>query len=236
MLVRILAKEPPEELAGLALRLESQPLFKRLTKTLVAIRDGFSEPQRGFCFHRKPRQAFVEHVDGEAAFRGFEGVASVAFFEPGTADALEEFSVCAAEAPDVTLRPCVIASRKGLCSEEVQRLLEGVAAAPIPVRRARLIQELVKFVDVDPNLLAVEPIAIALARHSLTEELPRVADRLVEAVTASLRILARPDRLEDLVALRALAPEREKCDQLERAGAEASAAALATVDLERAEE
>ena len=79
-------------------------------------------------------------------------------------------------------------------------------------------------------------VAVALALAKPAEEAPRVSDRLVEAVAASLRILARPERFEDLVALGAFAPEREERDQLERAGAQAPAAPLAAVDRERAEE
>src|SRR5215213_6269912 len=55
-------------------------------------------------------------------------------------------------------------------------------------------------------------------------------------MAASLRILARPERLEDLVALGAFAPKCEEGDQLERAGAQPAAALLAAVDRERAEE
>jgi hypothetical protein len=38
-------------------------------------------------------------------------------------------------------------------------------------------------------------------------------------VAASLRVLAGPEGFDDLVALCALPPEREECDQFERAGA-----------------
>jgi hypothetical protein len=57
------------------------------------------------CFQGKAPQTFVERVDREAPFRGFECMASVSSIEPGTTDALEELSVRAAEAPDVAFRP-----------------------------------------------------------------------------------------------------------------------------------
>ena len=101
---------------------------------------------------------------------------------------------------------------------------------------AGFVQQSLELVDVDSHSVAVEPVAIALARDGIAEEPPRVSDRLVETVAASLRILAWPERLEDLVALGAFAPEREEGDQLERAGAQAAAALLAAVDRERAEE
>ncbi len=52
----------------------------------------------------------------------------------------------------------------------------------------------------------------------------------------SLGIVARPESLEDLVALGALSAECEERDQLERASAQSPAAPFPAMDRERAEE
>ena len=106
----------------------------------------------------------------------------------------------------------------------------------IGVSSACLVEQPSERVDVDARPAAVEPIAIPLAGHGITKQAARVPDRLIKAMAASLRVLARPEGLEDLIALRAFTAKREKCDQLERAGPQAPTAPLTAVDCERTEE
>jgi len=80
---------------------------------------------------------------------------------------------------------------------------------------ACVVEQVLEFVDVDSDAFTVEPVAIALAGHGIAEEASRISDGLVETVTASLWIVARPERFEDRVALCALASQGEECDQLE---------------------
>lgn len=85
--------------------------------------------------------------------------------------------------------------------------------------RTPLSQQFLKFIDVDTDVVMVEPVAIAFARHRLAEEAACVADRLVEALAASLWVVAWPERFENLIALGTFSPEREERDQLESASA-----------------
>jgi hypothetical protein len=102
--------------------------------------------------------------------------------------------------------------------------------------RLRPREESLELVDIDIGARSVEPVPVALARDRLPEEAARVSNSLVQAMAASLRVLAGPEGFEDLVALRALPSEGEEGDQLERAGAQAAAAPLGAVNRERAEE
>jgi hypothetical protein len=88
------------------------------------------------------------------------------------------------------------------------------AGAPVD-----LLQECLELVNVHADLVTVEPVAIPLACQSVAEEPTGISGSLVKTMAASLRILARPERLKDLVAQRAFAPERKEGDQLKRAGA-----------------
>lgn len=114
----------------------------------------------------------------------------------------------------------IIAPRERLRAIEVERLLERVPAAitlaslalVVASHEAHLVQESFEVVDVHPYLVTIKPVSTPLAGHSAAEQLPRITDRLVEALAASLWILTRPDGFENLIALCALAPEREESD------------------------
>jgi hypothetical protein len=120
----------------------AQPLLEQDSQSAVPSFNRLPESGLALCFQGKAPQTFVERVDREAAFRGFECIGSVSSIEPGTTDALEELSVRAAEAPDVAFRPCVIATGEGRCAEGLKRLLEEFPAAVIPASLARSFQEL----------------------------------------------------------------------------------------------
>ena len=83
------------------LRLERQPVVEQSAELLVAFSDRLAKAQIPFCLECEPPQAFVQHVDRDAAFSGFESITSVASIEPGATDALEKLSVGATQSSGV---------------------------------------------------------------------------------------------------------------------------------------
>ena len=67
-------------------------------------------------------------------------------------------------------------------------------------RRLRFGAEAIELVEVDPQLLAVERVGVAVALEGVAEEFPRFACCLVEAGGAAAGIVARPEGFQKLVA------------------------------------
>jgi hypothetical protein len=172
---------------------ETKPLVEHHAQSLVTHLDRLTKPKLAFRLESKPPENLVESVRGESALRGFESAERVAGLKAGPADLLEELDVRTAKAADVALGPKEICADKWLVPEEgessLKKLQRRVAARPIDFG-----QQAVQLVDVDSHVVAVEPVAISFARDPVAEQLPRISDRLVEAMAASLWVVARPER------------------------------------------
>jgi hypothetical protein len=195
--------------------LESEALVEQRAQSLISVGNGFAKPEGIFRFHCEAPERLVEHVDCKAALGCIEGSPCLAGVEAGATDFLEQLNVCASKAANVPIAPGEVAAGKWLVSEEPESVSELVATRA-RISPAGFVQPRFEFVHVYADPAAVEPVTVALAHQGIADEPPRVAHCLIQAVAASLRILAGPEGLEDLVALGALPSEGEERDQLER--------------------
>src|SRR5581483_9253249 len=73
--------------------------------------------------------------------------------------------------------------------------------------------EAVEFVEVDPQLVTVERVGVAVASEGVAQQSSRLAGRLVEARCAAAWVIAWPERFEELVPASRTAVRREVGDE-----------------------
>ena len=87
------------ESARFSIWLQTEPLREERPQPLVALVDGFAQPERALGFERQPPETLIEDVEPQRTLSERERPTRLAALEEVAADLLEELDLCGAEAP-----------------------------------------------------------------------------------------------------------------------------------------
>jgi hypothetical protein len=127
--------------------------------------------------------------------------------------ALKQLDLECMQAADLGVCPQCVDARERLAAEQRERVFER---CPLLFSRLSLsfTAEAIEVIEIDPELLAIECVGVAVAYEGIAEQFPRLACCLIEAACAAAGIVAGPEGFQKLVATCRTSLHSEVRDQL----------------------